>query len=322
MKKWQKTIISLASIFTLAACGAQEGAADAADSTTVTSNAETETTVTIEDARGSVEVPKDPENVAVLDFGHLDTLIALGKQDAVTGTATDNMPAYLADKADQFENVGTLKEPNVEALANLAPELIIISNRLLDFAEQLEEIAPVVVLSVDYTDYWGSVQKNITTLGVILHEEEAAEEAIVTLNEEIESVKAKTAGISEKTLTLLLNDGSMSAFSTGSRFGFIYETLGFTPVDAAIEDSTHGQSVGYEGLLEINPQILFVIDRTAALGTASDENAALLENDFVYQTDAYKNNKIINLSSDLWYLSGGGIESIHLMIEEIAEGYQ
>ena len=322
MKNEKMAIISLASIFTLAACGAQEGATDAADSTTTTSTSETETTVTIEDARGSVEVPKDPENVAVLDFGHLDTLIALGKKDAVTGTATDNMPAYLADKADQFENVGTLKEPNVEALANLAPELIIISNRLIDFAGQLEEIAPVVVLSVDYTDYWGSVQKNITALGTIFDEEKAAEEAVATLNEEIESVKATTAGISEKTLTLLLNDGSMSAFSTGSRFGFIYETLGFTPVDAALEDSTHGQSVGYEGLLEINPQILFVVDRTAAIGTASDENAALLENDFVYQTDAYKNNKIINLSSDLWYLSGGGIESIHLMVEEIATDFQ
>lgn len=320
MKKWQKTILSWASIFTLAACGAQEGAADAADSTTAT--AESEATVTIEDARGSIEVPKNPKNVAVLDFGHLDTLIALGKEDAVTGTATENMPAYLADTADQFENVGTLKEPNVEALANLAPELIIISNRLVDFAEQLEEIAPVVVLSVDYTDYWGSVQKNITTLGTIFDEEAAADEAIATLNEEIEDVQAKTAGISEKTLTLLLNDGSMSAFSTGSRFGFIYDTLGFTPVDAAIEDSTHGQSVGYEGLLEINPQILFVVDRTAAIGTASDENAALLENDFVYQTDAYKNNKIINLSSDLWYLSGGGIESIHLMVEEVAADFQ
>jgi len=320
MKKWQKTIISLASIFTLAACGAREGAADAADSTIAT--AESEATVTIEDARGSIEVPKDPKNVAVLDFGHLDTLVALGKEDAVTGTATENMPAYLADTADQFENVGTLKEPNVEALANLAPELIIISNRLVDFAEQLEEIAPVVVLSVDYTDYWGSVQKNITTLGTIFDEDAAADEAIATLNEEIEAVQEKTAGISEKTLTLLLNDGSMSAFSTGSRFGFIYDTLGFTPVDAAIEDSTHGQSVGYEGLLEINPQILFVVDRTAAIGTASDENAALLENDFVYQTDAYKNNKIINLSSDLWYLSGGGIESIHLMVEEIAADFQ
>lgn len=322
MKKWQKTIISLASIFILAACGAQEGAADAADSTTATSTAETEATVTIEDARGSVEVPKDPENVAVLDFGHLDTLIALGKEEAVTGTATENMPAYLADTADQFENVGTLKEPNVEALANLAPELIIISNRLVDFAEQLEEIAPVVVLSVDYTDYWGSVQKNITTLGTIFDEEAAADEAIATLNEEIEDVQAKTAGSSEKTLTLLLNDGSMSAFSTGSRFGFIYDTLGFTPVDAAIEDSTHGQSVGYEGLLEINPQILFVVDRTAAIGTASDENAVLLENDFVYQTDAYKQDKIINLSSDLWYLSGGGIESVHLMVEEIATDFR
>lgn len=322
MKKWQKTIIGLASIFTLAACGAQEGAADAADSTTATATAESGATVTIEDARGSVEVPKNPENVAVLDFGHLDTLIALGKEDAVTGTATENMPAYLADKADQFENVGTLKEPNVEALANLAPELIIISNRMADFAEQLEEIAPVVVLSVDYTDYWGSVQKNITTLGAIFDEEDAAEEAIASLNGEIEAVKATTAGISDKTLTLLLNDGSMSAFSTGSRFGFIYDTLGFTPVDAAIEDSTHGQSVGYEGLLEINPQILFVVDRTAAVGTASDENASLLENDFVYQTDAYKNNQIINLSSDLWYLSGGGIESISLMVEEIAADFQ
>lgn len=322
MKKWQKTIIGLASIFTLAACGAQEGAADAADSTTATSLAQSEETVTIEDARGSIEVPKNPENVAVLDFGHLDTLIALGKQDAVTGTATENMPAYLADKADQFENVGTLKEPNVEALANLAPELIIISNRLEDFAEQLEEIAPVVVLSVDYTDYWGSVQKNITTLGTIFDEEIAAEEAIASLNDEIEAVQATTAGISEKALTLVLNDGSMSAFSTGSRFGFIYDILGFTPVDVAIEVSTHGQSLGYEGLLEINPQILFVMDRTAVIGTASEENAALLENDFVYQTDAYKNNKIINLSFDLWYLSGGGIESIHLMVEEVAADFR
>lgn len=320
MKKWQKTILSLASIFTLAACGNQEGSADAAGSATATS--ESEATVIIEDARGSIEVPKNPENVAVLDFGHLDTVIALGKEDAVTGTATENIPAYLSDRASQFENVGTLKEPNVEALANLAPELIIISNRLVDFAEQLEEIAPVVVLSVDYTDYWGSVQKNITALGTIFDEEEAAEEALATLNEEIEAVQATTAGISEKTLTLLLNDGSMSAFSTGSRFGFIYDTLGFKPVDAAIEDSTHGQSVGYEGLLEINPQILFVVDRTAAIGTASDENAALLENDFVYQTDAYKQDKIINLSSDLWYLSGGGIESIHLMVEEIATDFQ
>ena len=321
MKKWQKTIISFAALFTLAACGAQGGTVDTADSTTASAE-ETEATVTIEDARGSIEVPKNPENVAVLDFGHLDTLIALGKQEAVAGTATENMPAYLADKADQFENVGTLKEPNMEALATMAPELIIISNRLADFAEQLEEIAPVVVLSVDYTDYWGSVQKNITTLGTIFDEEEAAEDAITTLDEEIEAVKTTTAGISEKTLTLLLNDGSMSAFSTGSRFGFIYDTLGFTPVDAAIEDSTHGQSIGYEGLLEINPQILFVVDRTAAVGTASDENAALLENEFVYQTDAYMNNKIINLSSDLWYLSGGGIESIHLMVEELAADFQ
>ena len=314
MKKWYKAALGIATILTLAACGSQ------AETDSASASIE-ETTVSVEDARGTVEVPLNPENVAVFDFGHLDTIRALGKEGSVAGTVTENMPAYLSELAEQYENIGTLKEPNMEALAMMAPELIIISNRMVDYAEQLEEIAPVLVLSVDYADYWNSVKGNIETLGTVFGAEKEAGAAIAELTAEIEGVKELTASKTDKALTILLSDGSISAFSTGSRFGFLYDTLGFTKVDAAIEDSTHGQTIGYEGILEINPGILFVVDRTAAIGTASNENASLLENAFIYQTDAYKQNQVINLSSDLWYLSGGGIESMQLMLEEIAKNF-
>lgn len=320
MRKWQKAALSIATILTLAACGSQAETSDSVE-TDSTSASIAETTVSVEDARGTVEVPLNPENVAVFDFGHLDTIRALGKEGAVAGTVTENMPAYLSDLAERYENIGTLKEPDMEALATMAPDLIIISNRMADYAEKLEEIAPVLVLSADYADYWNSVKGNIETLGTVFGAEKEAGAAIAELTAEIDGIKELTASKTDKALTILLSDGSISAFSTGSRFGFLYDTLGFTKVDAAIEESTHGQTVGYEGILELNPGILFVVDRTAAIGTASNENASLLENDFIYQTDAYKQDQVINLSSDLWYLSGGGIESMQLMLEEIAENF-
>lgn len=321
MKKWHKALLSIAALLTLTACGSQSDATDSAGANSTVSSSEKEKTVSVEDARGTVEVPLNPQNVAVFDFGHLDTIRALGKEESVTGTVTENMPVYLSDLSTQYENVGTLKEPNVETLAILAPDLIIISNRMADFAEQLEEIAPVLVLSVDYADYWGSVQNNIGILGTVFDAEAEAKASLDSLEEEMTEMNTKATQTADKALAVLLSDGSISAFGSGSRFGFIYDTLGVTPVDATIEASTHGQTIGYEGIMEINPDILFVVDRTAAIGTASSENASLLENDFIYQTEAYKKEQIINLSADLWYLSGGGIESVHLMIEEISQHF-
>ena len=33
-----------------------------------------------------------------------------------------------------------------------------------------------------------------------------------------------------------------------------------------------------------------------------------------------KNNRVIQLTSDLWYLSGGGLQSTKLMIEDVQKG--
>ncbi len=273
-------------------------------------------TVTVTDVIGEQEIPYQPERVVVYDFGMLDTMNALGLSENIIGAATNNVPGYLKDTVSEMENVGTLKEPDMEKLITLAPDLIIISGRLADFSEQLQEIAPVLQLSVDQKDYWHSVQHNIQVIADVFGVD--AEPKVTELETEIADLKEKTAAFKEEeALLLLLNDGAISAFSSGSRFGQIFDVFGFTPVNAEIETSTHGQTIGYEGILEINPDILFVIDRSQAIQVDTAENLQLLDNAFITKTNAAQNERIIVLSPDLWYLSGGGLESTHLMIEEI-----
>ena len=273
-------------------------------------------TVTVTDVIGEQEIPYQPERVVVYDFGMLDTMNALGLSENIIGAATNNVPGYLKDTVSEMENVGTLKEPDMEKLITLAPDLIIISGRLADFSEQLQEIAPVLQLSVDQKDYWYSVQHNIQVIADVFGVD--AEPKVTELETEIADLKEKTAAFKEEeALLLLLNDGAISAFSSGSRFGQIFDVFGFTPVNAEIETSTHGQTIGYEGILEINPDILFVIDRSQAIQVDTAENLQLLDNAFITKTNAAQNERIIVLSPDLWYLSGGGLESTHLMIEEI-----
>lgn len=42
-----------------------------------------------------------------------------------------------------------------------------------------------------------------------------------------------------------------------------------------------------------------------------------IENELVKKTDAFKNGKIIYLDGTNWYLSGGGLQSMKSMIDEV-----
>lgn len=89
-------------------------------------------------------------------------------------------------------------------------------------------------------------------------------------------MKKQAEASANNALVVLVNEGQLSAYGKGSRFGLIHDTFGFKAADDKIEASTHGQSV-YEYVLE-NPGILFVVDRTKAIGgDDSKDNVATNE---------------------------------------------
>lgn len=305
----KKIMQVLAVAFFLGACQAQTGQEASSEV------AETKT-VTVTDAAGEKELPFQPERVVVYDYGMLDTMLELGLDENVVGAPTNNAPGYLADFLGDVENVGTLKEPDVEKLVTLDPDLIIISDRLADFSDQLEQIAPVLQVTIDQADYLKAIKTNVGFVAELYDVD--AEAPFAELEAQVRALKEKTVAYkNQEALLLMLNDGAISAFSSGSRFGQLFDVFGFQPVAAEIETSTHGQAIGYEGILEINPDILFVIDRSQAVQADAESQFSLLDNEFIAQTEAAKTDRIITLAPDLWYLSGGGLQSTKLMVEEI-----
>lgn len=309
-------VVAVLSLGLLSACNSGSQTSD----TTQESTAVVETTITVNDSDGEVEVPKNPKKVVVFDNGSLDTLNSLGLSDVVIGAPTSNLPAYLEDYAD-VESAGGIKEPDIEKINQLQPDLIIISGRQQDYKDKLSAIAPTMYMSVDATDTWNSTKKNIETLAQIFDKTAEAEKQIEALQTEIDTLKEKTENSENKALIVMVNEGQLSAYGDGSRFGIIHDTFGFSAVDESIDTSTHGQSVSYEYILEQNPDILFVIDRTKAIG--GDEDAgSVADNALVKQTNAGKNNQVIALQSDIWYLSGGGLESTQLMIDDVSKVFE
>jgi iron complex transport system substrate-binding protein len=314
MKKWSLLGFIFTMIFVLAACG---GAKEEGQSKTASSNPSEDTAeeMTIKHQYGEAVIEKNPQKVVVFDFGVLDTLDELGIE--VTGVPQAAIPSYLKKYADKkYTNVGSLKEPDFEAIHAMKPDVIFISARQAELYDQFAEIAPTVYIGLDYENYMESFEKNMTLIGEIFGKEDQVASELKDIKASVSEVYKKASALDKKGLILLANEGKVSAYGPSSRFGLIHDVYGFGAADKKIEVSTHGQSITFEYIMEKNPDVLFVIDRATAVGGEIGAKE-IVENELVKKTTAYKNGKIIYLDADTWYLSGGGLKSVKSMAKEI-----
>ncbi|MDW0110106.1 siderophore ABC transporter substrate-binding protein [Sporosarcina aquimarina] len=321
MKKLTVLFMAFALMLVLAACGSKdedkkpEASNSGSDNTSENSEAAETKEMTFKHELGEATLEGTPKTVAVFDFGVLDTLDELGVE--VAGVPQATIPSYLEKFAgDDYTNLGSLKEPDFEALHAMKPDVIFISGRQADLYDQFEEIAPTIYMGLDYTNYMDSFKKNMDVIAQVFDKEDEMKTELEDVDKQIEDINAKTAETDSKALITLATEGKVSAYGPSSRFGLIHDVFGFTPADEGIEASTHGQNITFEYILETNPDILFVIDRDAAIGNGANAEKTI-ENDLVKKTNAYKNEKIIYLNGEYWYLSGGGLKSMKEMITEV-----
>lgn len=257
--------------------------------------------LTIEHGQGQTQVQKQPKTVAVLDWSTLDTMAALGVQaQGIPSSAI--VPPMLKEYADtQFVKVGTLFEPDFEALKNLKPDLIILGRRASDQYAEVTKYGPTLDLTPNPSDMLGSVVRNTEILGQIFDREEKATELTTKLKASVEALQAQSKDKGTG-LTLLTTGGKMSAFGLGTRFGMIHDVFGVTPAVADLKVGRHGQSVSYEFLLEANPDWIFVMDRDAAIGREGVASKQMMDNELVKATTAGQKDQIVYLEPVSWYL--------------------
>lgn len=101
------------------------------------------------------------------------TIRELGKEDSIVGLPTDSLPSYFSDFKNKkgITNVGNLKDVNLEKIAELDSDLIILSGRIQSQMNEFKKIASTIYFETSTKDYWGSVKANIQELAKVFGDE-------------------------------------------------------------------------------------------------------------------------------------------------------
>ena len=312
---------------TFAACSSETTASSpdsAGTASGVSGAAQTPQTVTITSLNASreavpLEVPYDPQRIAILDMASLDILDKLGVGDRVVGsadTSLDYLQSYVTDET--VANLGTIKEADMEAVMACEPDVIFIGGRLAASYDALSEIAPVVYLSTDTElGVVESVRQNANTVASIFGLEEQVDSLMADFDARIQTLADFASG---KTAIIgLCTSGSFNTLGNDGRLSMIGREIGFHNLAADEVTATHGNESSFELIVEKNPDYIFVLDRDAAIATEGAQLAQeIMENELVMGTDAYKNGNIVYLAHPaVWYTAEGGITALDIMLSDL-----
>lgn len=277
----------------------------------------------------NIKVPLNPDRVAILDYGALDIMKQLGLKDKVVaiakGQGSSFLPSTLSEfKSDKYINLGNPGRPNYDNLAKSKPDVIFASFRqahtkTLDEMKKAAPNAKILFISPDNNNYISSIKDHTTTIGKIFEKESKAK----SLNEELdkEVSKTKKAINNDTVLFLMVDDRGMKAFGPTGRFGgFLNKDLGIKHADKSMKENSAGNNINYEYLNKINPDKLFVINRTKK-GT-DNKLPSELQNDVIKNMKAIKNDQVYQFESNAWYFGEGGNELTIEQLKKIRKAFE
>lgn len=326
MKKFIVLIMTAMMMLGLVACGSNS---------TGKEDGEKPTTITIKSMNGDkeyvdLEVPYDPQRIAVIDMPSLDIIDSLGLGDRVVGSAKvtiEYLTDYNPDDSNgKIANLGSVKTADLEQVAACEPDIIFIGGRLSKSYADLSAIAPVVFLGVDYEK--GIVQSTTDNAKVIasIFGKEAEIDAKITGYQT--RIDALGAVLKDKDILLAMyNNNAMSLMDTESQLNIMAKELGGRNLGETVgevDKATHGEDASWETIINLNPEYIFILDRSTATG-AADEGVLgakeVIENDLIKQLDCYKNGKIVYFikHANVWYTSTGGIQALDAMLSDLEE---
>ena len=166
----------------------------------------------------------------------------------------------------------------------------------------------------------GAFEKNLNDLALLYDKQDEMDTALESVKNKIEEVRDITSASDAKALVLLHNRGRFSAYGSGSRFGMVFDVLGVHEAVEGLEVHRNESTVDGKCVQKPNPDIIFIVKRSKVVEKAVLDKEEV-ENKLIQQTNAAKNSKIYYLSPEMWYLVGGGITSLNIMIDEVAQAF-
>ena len=182
--------------------------------------------VSVEHAMGTTEIPTNPQKVVILTSEGTEALLALGVKPvgAVTGV-TGNWYDHTKDELEGVKQIGMEREPNIEAIAALKPDLII-GNKMRHekIYSQLSAIAPTV-----YSDtIRGAWKDNFKFYAKVLNKESESEKALKEYDDKIAYIQNNYKDKLDTEISLIRFMSGKTRIYLGNTFaGTILKEIGF-----------------------------------------------------------------------------------------------
>ncbi len=212
---------------------------------------------------GTTEVPDNPQRIVVLEYSFVDSLAAVGV--APVGIADDNnresiVPAYTSTIGDDWVSVGLRREPSLEVIASLNPDLIIAdTSRHEAVYGALSEIAPTIV----FDSLTGTYEVAIEAAKTIAHAVGKDAEMAARLEEHtatMDGFKAEIGDVSGWSAQFVVDNGQgIFLHSPVSYNGSLLAWFGFKSNMPTPDGHSYPEAIvntSLEQLSEIDPQVI------------------------------------------------------------------
>lgn len=258
----------------------------------------------VEHVAGSTTLLRAPQRVAVISTGQLDAALSLGVIPAGT-TRVDNRdlaPGYLrtafASRAPELEamvDLGSRQAPDLEALARLAPDLIVLNRTVLKAGglELFSRIAPTVVAR----GTGGNWRPDFLLLADALGRRQQAERLLADLDRDLAGMTQRL-GTQPPSASLLFSSGArLRLMGTDSFAGGLLQAMGVIRPAAQRFKGT-SRDVSAELLDLADADWLFYAEQGTAL-------ASLARQPLWPRLEAVREARAIRVDTDAFYLNAG-----------------
>lgn len=266
---------------------------------------------------GTTELKKAPKRIVILDnlYGEILDPLDITPVGATTGQADSQEFSTLFKKQykdAKVVSVGWQGNPDLDKIAELKPDLILMTREQEDLYDELSEIAPTVGYQINTDENWDYHETSLKVAEIFDKRDEMkkdldrldAREAVFA-----ENVKAKFGD--QKLMYLRVTDNDIRYYAYG-HFGYLYDTYHFNRAETFNPDDMF-QVIDPDKLKDINPDLLIV---------QADSQELLdnkLKNNPVWSSlKAVQNNKVIYADYST-YMLGFGIVSQEAIMKQISD---
>jgi iron complex transport system substrate-binding protein len=214
------------------------------------------------------------------------------------------------DLDESVTDVGQRGEPSIDAIAGLAPELVVTTTDLSESAiAQIEEFAPVLVVrGANASDAIGQMEKNLNNIATATGTEDEATELIESFDAKVAEGKAAVEAAGLSGTEFFMNDAwassgqvSIRPFAQGALLAEITEELGMKNAWTGEGDADYGLgTTDVEGLTALGDVNFFYITS----GDADVYQNELATNAVWTSLPFVQSGKVHRLADGIWMFGG------------------